>query len=205
MPTSKHQLIFIHIPKCAGRSVAKAFGQPFSHRSIHEFTPRQRSSTLKFAVVRNPWSRFVSAYHYLLRTPFHQNGNILRSTEKQEPFAFADWLQRNLEVREEDIGHYNPIGVRETHNNLGSAYWFSSQLSWIGTPEGEIQVDRILQFSKLQHDIEKLCVELGVKIQLPHINSSNIRGNYRDYYDVNLRELVRQHYRQEIEQFAFSF
>lgn len=70
------EIIFIHVPKCAGRSVRKAVGLP---RDGHDralwykfHDPEKFRRYFKFTVVRNPWDRLVSAYFYLRQDRGHE-------------------------------------------------------------------------------------------------------------------------------------
>jgi len=60
--------IFIHIPKCAGTSIAHAlYGHSCWHWTAEDlrFINREKfDSYLKFSIVRNPWSRLFSAFSY---------------------------------------------------------------------------------------------------------------------------------------------
>jgi hypothetical protein len=203
MLISHHRLIFVHIPKCAGRSIAHAFGLDFSHHTVHEYSQPEYQQILRFAVVRNTWDRLVSMYHYLRDCPWHRQSPVLGRHGVET--SFRSWLIDNLNARRPDFTSRDPCGRRETDNELGSPFWFSSQLAWIGRPEGQVYVDRLLRFSTLQPDFARLCRELGLKLRLPHKNRSPWRRKYRDYYDHELRQLVARHYASDIERFRFTF
>lgn len=203
MLISEHRLIFVHIPKCAGRSIACAFGHKFSHHTVHEYDGPELQEVLRFAVVRNTWDRLVSMYHYVRDCPWHDQAPVLGRQGAETPFR--SWLIENLEARQPDFNSSDPRGRRETDNELGSPFWFSSQLAWIGHPNGRICVDRLLNFSTLQDDFGRLCRELGLNLRLPHKNRSLCRRLYRDYYDEELRQLVARHYAADIERFQFTF
>lgn len=60
--------LFIHVPKCGGTSVARQIGTDYGHRSATYFrarAPETFDRCFTFALVRNPFSRLVSAFHYL--------------------------------------------------------------------------------------------------------------------------------------------
>lgn len=89
---SNKRVLFIHIPKCAGNSVARTLKykdvlwpeEKDRHQSIVEYDIQ--SYDYIFSVVRNPYSRLVSFYHYMHQQPVQKN-NILREFN-----TFKDWL-----------------------------------------------------------------------------------------------------------------
>jgi hypothetical protein len=91
---------------------------------------------------------------------------------------------------------------------------------------GNLLVDFVGKFERLQNDFELVCKQLGFKDSgLPHINSSDkksrelrrslrniLHGNrvnrlsrYVDFYDEETRESVAWRYREDIENFNYSF
>ena len=60
--------IFVHIPKCGGTSVENQIGVFHGHRSAVYFRAADRAffaRAFKFTLVRNPYDRLVSGFHYL--------------------------------------------------------------------------------------------------------------------------------------------
>ena len=61
-------LLFVHVPKCGGSSVEDQLGIAHGHRSAVYFRaadPDFFARAWKFSIVRNPYDRLVSAFHYL--------------------------------------------------------------------------------------------------------------------------------------------
>ena len=60
-------VLFIAVPKTAGTSIATILrnhgGKGFGHTTVYEYPDLDK--LFKFAFVRNPWDRFVSAYNHI--------------------------------------------------------------------------------------------------------------------------------------------
>ena len=65
----KNKVLFIHIPKAAGTTVCMSlYGKTREHHTAlwyKKTDPILFSSLFKFAIIRDPVDRFVSAYHFL--------------------------------------------------------------------------------------------------------------------------------------------
>lgn len=92
-PFDDTQSIFIHIPKCAGVSVKKALygSRPGAHSTLSDYTCifslKEICTYFKFTVVRNPWDRLVSAYHFLKKGGMND--------------ADREWAQSNISEYED--------------------------------------------------------------------------------------------------------
>jgi len=95
------KLIFIHVPRAAGMSVAEALGaRPLSHYSMRYYrtvAPRFAAEAESFAVLRDPFERFASAYAMVraggaervrLSRPFLEQTAPIRSVDD-----YLSWLE----------------------------------------------------------------------------------------------------------------
>lgn len=76
------------------------------------------------------------------------------------------------------------------------------------TIDGEIAVDRILRFERIEEEFASVCRHLGIEgASLPHSNAGPPRDrlNYRDYYTPKSRDIVAKWYRNEIEALGYEF
>ena len=81
--SDKYKLIFFHLPKCAGKSVVNALDITNSDKTNlvsglmqtiglgfdywywnQKIYPEKWNTHIKFTIVRNPWDRMVSLYHF---------------------------------------------------------------------------------------------------------------------------------------------
>jgi len=73
-----------------------------------------------------------------------------------------------------------------------------------GRPLGA-DLDFLLRFEQLEADFAQLCAVLGIApTPLPRRNAST-REHYSRYYDEELRDIVGDRYRDEIEELGYSF
>lgn len=115
------KLIFIHINKTAGSSVESAFGEPTQdHRLpveiIRDIGLELYNRYYKFTIVRNPWDRYVSMYHYRIlhglessNTTFKQFViNNIESPEMGRRCQF-DWITQNNNLMVDFIARFENL------------------------------------------------------------------------------------------------
>jgi len=131
----------------------------------------------KFAFVRNPWDRLVSLFFF---------------GEQQK----RKWARLS----------FNAFATRECTNILDGIYNTNSKpmIEWIRDDDRNILVDYIGKFESLTTDWENVKLALNISNNLPHIKRSN-HLNYRTYYTKELKKLVDQAYKEDIEFFNYSF
>lgn len=178
--------VFIHINKTGGSSIERALSLPFEHKTalekIEELGRKQWEDRYTFTVVRNPWDKVVSHYHYRVQT--NQTGLARNKLD------FREWVRLTYGVR-------SPLYYDKPK-------MFMPQSEWITDTQGRIVVDGICRFENLRNDFSSVCQELRKDAVLPHIKSSR-RGDYRGYYDNDTCKIIEKWFAKDIEVFGYRF
>lgn len=166
----KNKCIFFHIPKTAGISVSLSL---FGHLSRHvnaQFYKclfgKSFETHFKFAFVRNPYTRLVSAYEYLKNTKddFFKDDLIFKKNVLDKYKTFDDfvrlWLKDNFKKSKP---HFRP------------------QFSFISV-NGNLILDFLGRFESLEQDFEVICKHLNIQTTLQKENIS--RYNKVDYLNT---------------------
>lgn len=202
MISHRHRCLFTHVPKTGGKSVLAAFGlpmlgadydgslahieQPYGHRRLTDWEGKDAFCYFKFAFVRNPWDRLVSAFSYLNAGGCNQfdadfraqhldqyNGDFLR---------FVDDLERLIQHQ-----HFRP------------------QSHWLCNDEGQLLADFIGRFESMEADYQRLAERLGLSAgHLPLLNTS-VHAAYTTCYDAARRDRVAALYENDIAMFGYDF
>lgn len=155
--------IFIHIPKCAGRSISLASlgDRGAAHASVEDFLSVFGSAwfdqAFKFAFVRDPWSRLVSAYDFL------RNGGLHEDDRK-----FAD---ENI-VQYRTVDDFVMTGLEQP--KIRKWAHFRDQVDFLMDPRtGSLGVDFIGRFETITEDFAVVCRRLGIDATLGRHNARN--------------------------------
>jgi hypothetical protein len=144
---------------------------------------KQVKKYFNFCFVRNPWSRFLSAYSYLRRggrgsRGDSQDAKIINQFENLKEFSYNFDKIKNDFV---DKHFYEQV------------YWVDDKVDFIG------------RFENLQEDFNIICDKIGIsQQQLTHKNKSKHK-HYTEYYDDETREIVAEKYAKDIEYFGYEF
>lgn len=188
----REDIIHIHITKTAGTSLrhsmqfnriaqsSKTKKHYFAKEVIEILEPEHWDAAFKFTFVRNPWDRLYSYYRFQQRKH--------KIATKEQGNSFELWLKSTLKKQYENP--YEKI---------------RPQAEWLKNFDNKIDVDFIGRFENLASDVTKLGKLLNMKIDLPHINQSLPIIHYSEAYNDELEELIRIHYKEDIEMFDYSF
>lgn len=193
-PFDDKKAIFVHIPKCAGISVNKALfgnlagGHTTLEHYLNIYEPKNILSYFKFTIVRNPWDRVVSAYHFLQQGGMNQPDKTFYQQELAKFSNFEDFVKNWLRYPE----------------NLKKYHHFQTQSHYILDKHNKVPLDFIGYLENIDKDFAHICKKMNIKATLPNSNQSK-RNNYQDYYSNETRDIVAEVYKQDIELLGYDF
>lgn len=151
-------------------------------------SPRYFDSLFKFAFVRNPWDRLVSAHHHLLR----EHPDIMRRNHIDAFPNFARWIHEHAST------YRGP-----KHVFIASVC--RPQLDYLIDLTGDQIVDFVGRYENLPTDYSQACAQMEIRsAPLPHKRKSE-RHDFRQYYDDVTAELIGKCYQCDVVKFGYSF
>ncbi|KZY47438.1 hypothetical protein A3731_29820 [Roseovarius sp. HI0049] len=130
-------------------------------------------------MVRNPWDRVVSYYHWLRSQGFdHPAVRLAKAVGFSE---FLNHPQTQASLRAHPYGHY------------------------VTGPDGRERCDLFLRLEAFEADAAPLWEHLGFRLDLPQSNASARQAGYRDYYSEADTALVGEICGEDIARFGYGF
>ncbi|ODV13563.1 MAG: hypothetical protein ABT20_01810 [Rubrivivax sp. SCN 70-15] len=133
-------------------------------------------SYVKFAIVRNPWERFVSYCAFM-----HRATGLFAA----DPRAAMNRVLDNPEHRMHVV--------------------FRPQHEFICAENGRLMIDLVGRHEAMQSAFDGICERLGLPTQVLERVNASAHGPWRDYYDASLRARVAGVYARDIEIFSYHF
>jgi hypothetical protein len=150
----------------------------------------------RFCVVRNPYDRVVSLFHLHLKLKDNGLERKTRGPIRKLLYEVRSII-RPIRTFKDFVMQINQRARIPT-----------SLKAFIFDNGGNALVEDILMYEKLNEDLRSYLDSLGIKMtseDMPRLNVSEDRGNYRDYYDHETRKRVEELYAYEIQRFGYHF
>ena len=202
----QHRFIFAAVPKTGTHSIRQALREHMSaddieqvglfvnkrfpyealaairhgHLSLEQVRPYLGedlfAAYFKFAFVRNPFDRFVSYCAFMTRE---------RGTFQQAPQTV--------------MHHLLFVEPPEQH------ILFQPQHTVLADSRGALLTDMVGRVEDMQASYDAICARIGIPSRtLDQVNSSK-RGDYRQYYNDELKQGVAARYARDLELFGYDF
>ena len=179
----------------------------------------------KITIVRNPYDRIVSHYNFELTTlenhlkifdiaekKYNEKLNNLNFSTRKQIFneVFFDWQSSDKKINSKTLFKYEIIKNKyEFLKSLGFKKWVKLHGSKHKYNYNTFieKSDYVIKFENIHIDFEKLKVLLDIKTDstILHLNKSNRKLDYRDYYDEETKEFVYKLFEDDIKLFNYEF
>ena len=195
MPISdKHKIIFIHIPKNAGTAFMDSLNiEKTGHQLARYYTKYKKKwlNYTKIAIVRNPWDRVVSNYEYarLDKSYWHSSdgGGIYGKHRDYD-------LLKNMDFK-------SAIRLLAKKPKKFKHQGWKSQFPYICNLKQQMIVDKIIKYEDLTSEFKLLFPDETLLVK----NSSRKKRSYKEYYDQETIEIVKNFYKTDIKLFNYEF
>lgn len=191
----EYKCIYVHIPKCGGISISNTlFGNlggghlPLKHFQLL-FTTDQFESYFKFAIVRNPWDRLVSAYLFLKKGGINEKDRVWAEQNLGEYKTFEEFV-KNWMVQKH--------ALKQLH--------FKPQVEYIYDNRNNLLTDFLGRFENFENSYKEILFRLGLPYTpVKNENINKTRRDYTKYYSAETAEIVEKVYKKDIELLGYKF
>lgn len=142
---------------------------------LEKYSDNEIEKIFKFTIVRNPFSRVVSAFFYL------KSLGILGQNKLFQEFIKTDFLKKGVKT--------NP----HFHQQYPSAFHQHVQF-----------IDYIAKLENIKEDWKFIASKINCSDKIPHKNISKHKP-YQEYYDKETIKIVEEIYREDLERFGYKF
>lgn len=211
MIVSKH-FVFVHFPKAGGSFVRAVLGETAPHEwNIREYAWHKKLSTLPqelrmlpvIGYVRNPFDWYVSWYAYMRGEYLRQGcaNSFFRVASDHGARSFKETMRFILDCEMDEL--YPECPFPGSVFGCHFACHFGNDLENVN----------IGRFEDLRADLVRLLVEccttipeeMRACIQTHEKVNASRRGQYRSYYDKDLRDIILQRDREVLHRFDYGF
>ena len=132
-----------------------------------------------FTIVRNPWDRAVSYYHWL-RTQTFSHPAVSRA----QALSFTQFIN---------------------HEATQAAFRAQPYGSYVTTPAGNVRCNLFARLEYLEEDLTSLWDHLGFVCKVGKVNQSDRKSDWRPYYSDSDAALISEVCEADIAAFGYTF
>jgi len=194
---------FIHLQKTGGSSVQRwlfehTYSYRFNKHAGFDYVDKYFDNPgVCFTVVRNPYARLVSWYHYFLqktqaRLTAVEKGYSTVLTPKKLQNKYN--VEKNQQVLEK--------------MNVGFEQWLLNQNKQIKVIGYQYPIAKrcniFLKLENIDKEFQQIQDLYNIHLPLPHVNKSQ-HDHYQKYYTDETIDHVKKHYIKDLDYFGYQF
>ena len=185
--------VLIHIPKTAGTSIRNGFFKGEYEGPVQGDLPEEWQGYFKFAFVRNPFDRLISAWKMFTsgmdntEWKYPEDGDRELTLKQFLKIAMDESIPvyvKNRPTFELKLRHH---AIPQTH-----PFYCLDEADFVG------------RYESLAEDFQKICDKLQLEGELPHWNKTD-RGSYRQYFDDETKAMAFDFYKEDVEKLEYEF
>lgn len=169
----------------------------------HEISSNEYQKFFKFTIVRNPYARLFSWFNNLMQKENREKYNV-PADYTFERFV-KDGMRTDIRILQ---GCWKARG-NERYKDSTFAYYnpVLPQVHWIRDWRGKVPLDYIGRFEKLHEEWKFICKKLKIKDpKFDWAMRSKVSGDaYKKEYDDEMRKIVADFYKEDLEFFDYDF
>lgn len=162
---------------------AESRGRLWKHSTLADIdgliAPEEIAGMLCFTLVRNPWDRLVSYYHWLRAQGFDHPS--VRLAQAHDFSGFLDHPQTRASIAAQPYGAY------------------------LCDAQGRERPGLFIRLEHFAEDAAPLWAHLGFRLDLPVANRSERDRDYRRYYGAKEAAIVAETCAEDIGRFGYRF
>ena len=188
----QQKILFVHAPKTGGTSIRNWLTNNTNAHPLKAAKHYSKENILKkfnsievnfsFAVVRNPWDYAVSWYF------FNRDRALRRLDSPKQKGKYSN--EYNLHV----LSEFDK-GIEYYLTN------FNKKPLSLTTKD----VNYILKLETIDQDFKKIQDIFQCYTPLDHLNKSNRKKDYRQYYNDKTKNIIAERFREDINVFKYTF
>lgn len=183
----KDDLMLGDTPKARQRrhrlSGAEARGRLWKHSTLADLDGVVSQADLEglfcFTLVRNPWARMVSYYHWLRGQTFAQSAVGLAQQLTFEAFVLHPQIRASMAAH--------------------------PARRYMTDAAGQERCQAYLRLEHVKEDLAPVEAHLGFAVQMPHVNASDRPEAWRALYTDRMAEAVAEDCAEDVARFGYSF
>jgi hypothetical protein len=185
--------VFIHIPKTGGASIRYGFFQGNVDGPFHGFVPQEWMGLFKFAFVRHPLDRLISAWKMF--SDGMQQSVWEQPQEFNRAISLSDFLNIVVDETIPFGENRDNVNVKIRHHAIPQTHPFNC-LQY---------ADFVGRYEFLERDFVSICERIGVVAEkLPHWNRTDRTADYMSYFDADSLRVARDYYAADFQRLGYQ-